>query len=198
MTKVCGRDRKTAEAHLHDSLRRLQTDCIDVWQFHEINYDNDADLDLPGRWRPGSGAGCAPSGQDSLHWLHRPQEPSYLDEMLAQDFDWDTCQLPVNVLDAHYRSFQNEVLPDLARRGIGAIGMKSLGGGGQLITELGLTAEQCRRYALSLPISTLVCGIASLENLEQDLHIARSSNPCRKRRGRVAGLRLRRGNGWPL
>ena len=89
----------------------------------------------------------------------------------------DIEQLPINVMDAHYRSFQRETLPELSRRGIGVIGMKSLGGAGQLITAAGLTAEQCRRYSLSLPISTLVCGIRSRKDLQQDLAMARSFKP---------------------
>lgn len=71
--------------------------------------------------------------------------------MLKQNFEWDICQMPVNVMDAHYRSFQNDVLPELNRRGIGCIGMKSLGGDGQMI-EAGLTPQQACGYALSLPI----------------------------------------------
>ena len=85
--------------------------------------------------------------------------------------------MPINVLDAHYRSFQRELLPELTRRGIGVIGMKSLGGDAQLVRDVGLTPQQCRGYALSLPISTLVCGIESSENLEQDLAIARDFQP---------------------
>ena len=105
------------------------------------------------------------------------KSPHILQRMLDMDFAWDTCQLPINVLDVHYRSFQKEILPELNRRNIGAIGMKSLGGRGQLVSDLGLTAQQCRRYALSLPISTLSCGIQSQENLEQDLAIARDFSP---------------------
>ena len=77
------------------------------------------------------------------------KSPHILLNMLKQAFEWDTCQMPVNVMDAHYRSFQNEVLPELTRRGIGCIGMKSLGGDGQMIGT-GLTPEQARGYALSL------------------------------------------------
>ena len=104
------------------------------------------------------------------------KSPHILMKMLEGDFDWDTCQLPINVADAHYRSFQNEVLPELNRRGIAPIGMKSLGGDAQLI-EAGLTPQECRRYALSQDISTLVCGIESFDNLEQDLEIARNFTP---------------------
>jgi hypothetical protein len=85
--------------------------------------------------------------------------------------------LPINVLDAQYRSFQQEVLPELNRRGIAALGMKSLGGDGQLVKDAGLTPEECRRYALSQPISTLITGMESLENLRQDVEIARHFTP---------------------
>jgi uncharacterized protein len=177
MTKVCARDRKTAEAQLEESLRRLKTDVIDVWQFHEINYDSDADWIFRDGGAIEAAVAARQAGKIRFIGFTGHKSPHILQKMLDQDFDWDTCQMPINVLDAHYRSFQNEILPELNRRGIGVIGMKSLGGRGQLIDELGLTAEQCRRYALSLPISTLICGIQSLENLEQDVEIARNFIP---------------------
>jgi uncharacterized protein len=177
MTKVCARDRKTAEAQLEESLRRLKTDVIDVWQFHEINYDSDADWIFRAGGAIEAAVAARQAGKIRFIGFTGHKSPHILQKMLDQDFDWDTCQMPINVLDAHYRSFQHEILPELNRRGIGVIGMKSLGGRGQLIDELGLTAEQCRRYALSLPISTLICGIQSLENLEQDVEIARNFTP---------------------
>ena len=177
MTKVCARDRKTAEAQLHESLRRLQTDVIDVWQFHEINYDNDPDWIFRADGAIETALAARQAGKIRFIGFTGHKSPHIFKKMLAQDFAWDTCQMPINVPDAHYRSFQCEILPELTQRGVGVIGMKSLGGRGQLVTELGLTAEQCRRYALSLPISTLVCGIESLENLQQDLAIARTFTP---------------------
>ena len=177
MTKVCARDRKTAEAQLEESLRRLHTDVIDVWQFHEINYDSDADWIFRAEGAIEAAVAARQAGKVRFIGFTGHKSPHILQKMLDQDFEWDTCQLPINVLDAHYRSFQHEILPQLNRRGIAAIGMKSLGGRGQLPDELDLSAEQCRRYALSLPISTLVCGIQSMENLEQDLAIARNFVP---------------------
>lgn len=177
MTKVCARDRATAEEQLHDSLRRLQTDVIDVWQFHEVNYDSDPDWIFRADGAIEAAVAAKQAGKVRFIGFTGHKSPHIFQKMLEHDFDWDTCQMPINVADAHYRSFQNEILPELNRRGIGAIGMKSLGGRGQLITDLGLTAEQCRRYALSLPISTLVCGIQSDENLAQDLAIARDFTP---------------------
>ena len=177
MTKVCARDSEKAEVQLHDSLRRLQTDVIDVWQFHEINYDNDPELIFREGGAMETALAAREAGKVRFIGFTGHKSPHILKKMLDRDFDWDTCQLPINLMDAHYRSFQKEILPELNRRNIGAIGMKCLAGRGQPITELGLTAEQCRRFSLTLSISTLVCGIESLENLEQDLNIARNFKP---------------------
>ena len=177
MTKVCARDRKTAEEHLHDSLRRLQTDVIDIWQFHEVNYDNDPEWIFRAEGAIEAAVAARQAGKIRFIGFTGHKSPHILNKMLEQDFEWDTCQMPINVLDAHYRSFQREVLPTLNRRHIGVIGMKSLGGAGQLVTEVGLSAQLCRRYALTLPISTLVCGIESMGNLEQDVGMARAFAP---------------------
>ena len=176
MTKVCGRDRRTAEDNLNESLRRLRTDVIDVWQFHEMNYDNDPDWVCGADGALEAAVAARTAGKVRFIGFTGHKSPHILLNMLKQDFEWDTCQMPINVMDAHYRSFQNEVLPELNRRGIGCIGMKSLGGDGQMI-EAGLTPQQARGYALSLPISTLVCGIESMDNLRQDLAIARNLMP---------------------
>jgi predicted aldo/keto reductase-like oxidoreductase len=177
MTKVCARDRKTAEAQLEESLRRLKTDMVDVWQFHEVNYDSDADWIFRAEGAIEAALAARQAGKVRFIGFTGHKSPHILQKMLDQDFPWDTCQMPINVLDAHYRSFQREILPQLNARGIGTIGMKSLGGRGQLVNDLPLTAEQCRGYALSLPISTLVCGIQSMENLAQDVAIARNFVP---------------------
>jgi predicted aldo/keto reductase-like oxidoreductase len=177
MTKVCARDRGTAEAQLHESLARLRTDVIDVWQFHEINYDNDPEWVFSADGAIEAAVAAREAGKIRFIGFTGHKSPHILKRMLEMDFDWDTCQMPINVLDAHYRSFQKELLPELNRRNIGVIGMKALGGRGQFVYDLGLTAAQCRTYALSLPISTLVCGIQTQENLEQDLAIAREFSP---------------------
>lgn len=177
MTKVCARDRKTAETQLEDSLRKLRTDVIDVWQFHEVNYDSDGAWIFRAEGAIEAALAARQAGKIRFIGFTGHKSPHILQTMLDQDFAWDTCQMPINVLDAHYRSFQREILPQLNARGIGAIGMKSLGGRGQLATELPLSAQQCRRYSLSMPISTLICGIQSMENLEQDVAIARDFVP---------------------
>jgi predicted aldo/keto reductase-like oxidoreductase len=177
MTKVCGRDRETAEEHLHDSLRRFQTDRIDVWQFHEVNYDNDPDWIFAAGGAIEAAVAAKQAGKVRFIGFTGHKSPHIMRKMLETGFAWDTCQLPINVADAHFRSFQIEVLPELNARGIAAIGMKSLGGDGQLVTGAGLSPRECRRYVLSQPISVLVCGMESMENLEQDLAIAREFTP---------------------
>ena len=177
MTKVCGRDRKTAEENLHDSLRRLQTDMIDIWQFHEINYDNDPDWIFAAEGALETAVRAREAGKVRFIGFTGHKSPHILLKMLDQDFDWDTCQMPINIMDAHFRSFQHDVLPELNRRGIAALGMKSLGGAAQFINNAGLSVEQCRRYALSLPISTLISGLVSLDELQQAIALARNFTP---------------------
>lgn len=177
MTKVCGRDRKTAEEQLDESLRRLKTDVIDVWQFHEVIYDNDPDWLFAAGGAIEAAEAAKTAGKVRLVGFTGHKHPDIFRKMLDTGFEWDTVQMPVNVADAHYRSFQNEILPILNERGIGCIGMKSLGGDAQLINGAGLTAQECRQYAMSLPISTLVAGMESVANLEQDLEIARRFVP---------------------
>jgi aryl-alcohol dehydrogenase-like predicted oxidoreductase len=180
MTKNCGRDAATTRRHLDDSLRRLRTDHIDLWQFHEINYDNDPE------WLVEKGAIAAAlearkAGKVRFLGYTGHKDPRILQKMLPLHA-WDTCQLPINVCDHHYRSFRHELLPELQRRGIAAIGMKSLGGGnieagGRFVAEGLVTPDEAIRYALSQPIASLVVGVDSMHVLEQDVRIARSFAP---------------------
>ncbi len=177
MTKVCGRDKATAESQLHESLHRLKTDYLDVWQFHEINYDNDPE------WITGPGGAleaaieAREAGKVRLIGFTAHKSPHIVKKMLSQDFPWDTVQMPITVMDPGYRSFIREILPLLNERGIGCIGMKSLGGEGQFVQHANLTPQDCRRFALSQPISTLVTGMQSLNDVTQDVTIAREFTP---------------------
>lgn len=175
MTKNCARDYQGSKQHLEDSLRRLQTDRIDLWQFHEINYADDPDWIFE-RGALKAALEAKKAGKVRYLGFTGHKDIDHLLKMLARPFDWDTVQMPINVLDAHYRSFQKQVVPECLRRRIGVIGMKALACG-ILPKEAGLRADVCRRYALSLPISTLVCGITSRENLKQDLAVARGFKP---------------------
>ncbi len=179
MTKNCDRDAKGTRKHLEDSLRRLQTDRIDLWQFHEINYDNDPDWIME---RGGLAEALKAQKEGKVRFLGFTGHKSpHIHLKMLKLHAWDTVQMPINVCDYHYRSFAREVLPEAAKRGIAGIGMKSLGGGaegkGRFPTESVCTVEEARRYALSQDIATLVVGIDSMQVLKQDLAHARAFKP---------------------
>jgi uncharacterized protein len=175
MTKVCARDYRGVQQHLDDSLRRLQTDVIDLWQFHEINWDIDS-VWLYEQGGLKAAVEAQKAGKVRYIGFTGHRDHTHLLKMLSTPHEWDAVQMPVNVLDAHYRPFQENVLPELNRRKIGAIGMKALAGG-VIPSQLNISAELCRRFALTLPICTQVCGITSRENLLQDLAMARDFKP---------------------
>jgi aryl-alcohol dehydrogenase-like predicted oxidoreductase len=178
MTKVCthGRDAKAAMRQLEQSLRRLKTDHLDLWQIHEVVYDDD-----PARHHEPGGAVEAlerakREGKTRLVGFTGHKDPAIHLDMLARGFAFDAVQLPLNCFDARFRSFQSRVLPELARRGIGVIGMKSLGDGTG-VKKRAVAATEALRYAMSLPVATTVSGIDSMRVLKQNLGVARGLVP---------------------
>ncbi|MBA4067757.1 MAG: aldo/keto reductase [Isosphaera sp.] len=183
MTKNCGRDADTTRQHLDDSLRRLRTDVIDLWQFHEINYDNDPEW-LVERGALAAALDAQKAGKVRFLGFTGHKHPDIFLRMLPLH-PWDTCQLPVNVCDPFYRSSIRHVLPELRKRNVAAIGMKSLGGGnlevgGRIVAGGVATADECIRYALSQDVASLVVGVDSMKVLEQDVAIARDFKPMEK------------------
>ena len=179
MTKSSGRDYEFAEKCLEDSLRRLRTDYIDLWQFHEMNYDNDPDWVLE-RGGLKYALEAQKAGKIRFIGFTGHKDPRIHQKMLNKGFDWATAQMPINVMDYFYRSFQRDVLPLCVNRDVGVLGMKSLGGGKaepKIPVDTPLTVEQCERYALSLPISTLVRGYTKMEQLEADIKTVRDFAP---------------------
>ena len=183
MTKCCthGRDARTAMKQLEESLRRLKTDHLDLWQIHEVIFD-----DEPAKYFARGGTVEAldrarQQGKVRFVGFTGHKNPDLHLEMLAHDYPWDSCQLPLNCFDASFRSFEQRVLPELNRRGIAAIGMKSLGGDGRAVKEKVVTAQEALRYALSLPIATLVSGIDTTRVLKQNLDVARGFRPMTAR-----------------
>ena len=176
MTKVCthGRSKAVAMGMLEDSLRRLRTDHLDIWQIHEVVYFNDPEL----IFAPGGAAEALleakQQGKVRFIGFTGHKDPAIHLAMLQHDFPFDTVQMPLNCLDASFRSFEQQVLPEATRRGIAVLGMKSLGGSGEMVTRGAITAEEGLRYAMSLPVATTISGIDSLGVLEQNLAVARS------------------------
>jgi predicted aldo/keto reductase-like oxidoreductase len=177
MTKCCGRDAKTAQSNLEDSLRRLRTDHLDLWQFHEIIYDNDPDWIFGRDGAIETALKAKEQGKIRHLGFTGHKDPAIHLKMLTKPYDWASVQMPLNVMDGQFRSFQQMVLPQLVQRGIAPIGMKSLGGTGKIVSEAGVPIEDALRYVFSLPIATLISGIDSMKVLEQNLKIVREFKP---------------------
>jgi predicted aldo/keto reductase-like oxidoreductase len=177
MTKVCGRTAKEAQSNLEDSLSRLKTDRIDLWQFHEMVYDNDPDWVFADDGAIHAGLKAVKEGKVRYLGFTGHKDPIIHLKMLGKPYDWASVQMPLNVMDVHYRSFQKQVLPILLQRNIGVLAMKSLGGNGSIVSRAGVPVEDALRYVLSLPISTLVSGIDSESVLDQNLKIVREFKP---------------------
>jgi len=191
MTKVCthGRDRHEAMRQLEDSLRRLQTDHIDLWQVHEVVYDNDPEHHFASGGVIEALEQARQEGKVRFLGFTGHKSPEIHLKMLAYEYPFDACQLPLNCLDATYRSFEQKVLPELERQRITAIGMKSMGGVGDMVRAGVVTATEALRYAMSLPVATVVSGIASARVLQQNLGVARNFIPMTAEE--MQSLRLR-------
>jgi aryl-alcohol dehydrogenase-like predicted oxidoreductase len=179
MTKVCthGRSAALAMRMLEQSLRRLQTDHLDLWQIHGVVFDNDPELAyakggvleaLDAAKRQGNARFVGFTGHKS---------PAVHLKMIQLGYPFDTVQMPLNPFDAGYHSFEKQVLPELIRRQIAALGMKSFGGTAAAIKQGQVKAEEMLRYAMSLPVAVTISGMDSLAVLRQNLKVARGFQP---------------------
>ncbi len=175
MTKHHGRTPEHARNHLEDSLRRMQTDYIDVWQFHELDEQWEVDsiyesgvLDFALQAKEEGKI-----GHIGFTGHHRPA--IHLD-MIHRGFDWETIQMPINVLDQHYYSFSRNVLPTAVEKDIGVIAMKSLGGG-RFYRENIVTPEEALRFAMTLPVATVCSGMQSMKMLRENIETTRNFTP---------------------
>jgi aryl-alcohol dehydrogenase-like predicted oxidoreductase len=179
MTKVCthGRDKNVAMRMLEESLRRLQTDHLDVWQIHEVIYENDPDLIFAPNGAIEALDQAKKQGKVRFVGFTGHKDPSIHLRMLSHDYPFDAVQMPLNCLDASFRSFETQVLPELIKRQIAPLGMKSLGGSGELVTHGVAAVTAALRYAMSLPVATTISGMNSIEVLRQNLAIAQGFKP---------------------
>jgi aryl-alcohol dehydrogenase-like predicted oxidoreductase len=180
MTKIDGRSKSEAARQLDESLKRLETDCIDLVQHHEVLRFED-----PHRIFDEEGAQAALVEAQRAGKLRFIGFTGHKDPMIhlytlavahEHGFTFDTAQMPLNVMDAHYRSFARQVVPELVRQNIGVLGMKSMGNG--IILKSGtVSAIECLHYALNLPTSVVITGIDSLKILDQAFEAARTFTP---------------------
>src|SRR5919107_3485719 len=163
---------------LEESLRRLQTDYLDLWQIHEVTWHDDPERIFAPGGALEAMVKAKEEGKVRFIGFTGHKSPAIFRRMLSQGFQWDTLQMPVSVLDANFNSFQREILPIANEQGDGVIGMKSLAAGHIFADPtIGITAEEAIRYALSQPIASLCTGIDSLAILEQNLRIGREFVP---------------------
>jgi len=193
MTKVCthGRNRKAGMEMLEQSLTRLRTDHLDIWQVHEVIYDNDPDLIFASDGVIEAIDLAKKQGKIRFAGFTGHKDPDIHLKMLTSGYPFDTVQMPLNALDGSYtRSFERLVLPELLKRGIAPLGMKSLTGSGEAIENGAYTAEEGLRYAMSVPgVAVTISGMESLDILHQNLAIAQNFRPLTAEES--SGLRAR-------
>ena len=180
MTKIDGRNKATASSQLEESLRRLQTDRIDLLQFHEVIRDTDPDRIFAAGGALEAVLAAKKAGKVRFLGFTGHKSPDIHLKMLAtaarHHFSFDTVQLPLNVMDAHFDSFEKKVVPVLVKNGIGILGMKPMGDHFILDTKTATPAE-CLHYAMNLPTSVVITGCDSPRILDQALQAARSFKP---------------------
>lgn len=194
MTKVCthGRDKQVAMRQLEESLKRLRTDHLDLWQIHECVYYNEPELHFAPDGVVEALTDAKKAGKVRFVGFTGHKDPAIHLKMLEHDYPFDTVQMPLNCFDASFRSFEQRVLPEVLRRGMGGLGMKSLCGDGQPILHGAVAVEDALRYAMSLPVATTISGVDSLEVLHQNLALARGFQPMAATE--MEGLRSRCAN----
>jgi aryl-alcohol dehydrogenase-like predicted oxidoreductase len=192
MTKVCthGRNARVAMRQLEQSLKRLRTDYLDLWQIHEVVYHNEPALHFARGGVVEALDRAKQQGKVRFVGFTGHKDPVIHLAMLAHDFPWDSCQLPLNCFDASFHSFEHRVLPELNRRGIAPIGMKSFGGDGRALKAGVVSPNDALRYAMSLPVATVISGIDSLQVLRQNLAIARAFTPMSDRQRAALARRV--------
>src|SRR5689334_8471970 len=189
MTKIDGRTRQAAAQQLEESLRRLHTDHIDLLQFHEVIRDTDPDR----IFAKGGGmeAVLEAKKQGKVRYIgftgHKSPDIhlKMLNTAFAHDFTFDAVQMPLNVMDAHYDSFEKKVLPVLVKHNIGVLGMKPMGDKIILKSKTASPIE-CLHYAMNLPTSVVITGCDSLEILQQAIGAAKAFKPMSS--GEVSSL----------
>jgi predicted aldo/keto reductase-like oxidoreductase len=180
MTKIDGRNKSTAATQIDASLRRLQTDRIDLLQFHEVIRENDPDRIFAEGGAMEAVLQAQEAGKLRYIGFTGHKSPDIHLKMLAtasrHGFTFDAVQMPLNVMDAHFNSFEQRVLPVLTKNDIGVLGMKPMGDH-YILASKTVTALECLYYAMNLPTSVVITGCDSLPILQQALHAARSFQP---------------------
>jgi predicted aldo/keto reductase-like oxidoreductase len=174
MTKDCAHDRRAGHSmqKLEESLKRLGTDYLDLWQIHEVVWEDDPERILAPGGSLEAMVKAKEQGKVRFIGFTGHKSPHLHRQLLGSDMPWDAVQMPINVFDAHFSSFQHKILPMCIEQGIGVIGMKSNAGGHLQRSDAGITPEEALRYSLGVPVSVVVSGMDSLEILRKNMAVA--------------------------
>ena len=179
MTKVCthGKGKDFAMNMLEESLKRLQTDHLDLWMIHQL----DTQEQVTSAFAPGGAVealdAARKQGKIRFGGFTGHADPEVHLAMLAHDYAWDAVLMPINSFEANRTGFRTRVLPVVAQRGIAGLGIKSLGGNGKVVKDGKFTAEQCLRFSLSQPLTVQIVGVNSVDQLRTAVDIARKFKP---------------------
>ncbi|HEY2826071.1 MAG TPA: aldo/keto reductase, partial [Pirellulales bacterium] len=180
MTKIDGRTKKSAAQQLDESLQRLQTDHVDLLQHHENIRMEDADRIFADGGAQEAFEEAKKAGKIRYMGFTGHKDPAVHLRMLEvakqHDFHFDTAQMPINVMDAHFRSFAQRVVPELVKQEIALLGMKSMGSG-DILKSNAVRPTECLHYAMTMPTSVVITGIDSMQILEQALDAVKTFNP---------------------
>jgi aryl-alcohol dehydrogenase-like predicted oxidoreductase len=181
MSKVCthGRGKNLARTMLDESLRRLDTDHLDLWQVHAVSYDNDPDLAYAKGGVIEALEEAQKAGKARFVGFTGHKDPAIHLKMIRMGYPFDSVQMPLNPFDAGFAplSFERLVLPELLKRGIAPLGMKSMGGTAAAIKKGVLTGEEALGYAMSLPVAVTISGMETMDVLKKNLKIAQGFQP---------------------
>jgi predicted aldo/keto reductase-like oxidoreductase len=179
MTKDCAHDRKAEHSmvKLEESLKRLKTDYLDLWQIHEVVWEDDPEMILAPGGSLEAMIKAKEQGKVRFIGFTGHKSPHIHQQLLTSDIPWDTVQMPINVFDAHFSSFQHKILPLCLEQGIGVLGMKSNAGGHVQESGVNISPEEALRYALALPVSTVISGMDSVEILRKNMAVANDFEP---------------------
>ena len=180
VTGVCtyGRKKDIAVRMLEDSLTRLQTDYVDVWQVHDVIYYNDPELAYQVEGVLDALSAARQQGKVRFVGFTGHKNPSIHLDMLDRGFHFDTVQMPINPFDPSFRSFERNVLPVAVQKGMAVFSIKSMSGSGESIVRGALTPTEALYYAMSVPgVSATISGMESMDVLDQNLEVLRNFKP---------------------
>lgn len=176
MTKFNFRDKKNALRELETSLKRLQTDHLDLWQFHSMERQEDADWIFAQHGAIEAAVLAKQQGKTRFIGFTGHKSPDHQLKMFTKPFEWDAIQMPLNVLDPHFGSFERWVLPEAVKRNLGIVGMKPMAFHNAPLSGA-ITGIECLHYAMSLPVSVTITGIENQDRLEQALKAVATFKP---------------------